>query len=90
MTDIDLLALPTACCCQEHSVGAVRCGMCPVHDKGEDKVRNLWRARFELAWPSATPAEIERAIDNVLADPTGSYANEISITADRIALWGMR
>ena len=45
--------------------------------------RDQWRARFWLARPSASDAAIERAIDDVLADPYGSYAREITETAAR-------
>ena len=46
-------------------------------------VRNLWRARFGLARPTATYEATERAIDSVLRDPSGSYAREITEAADR-------
>lgn len=51
----------------------------------DDDVRDLWRGRFALARPGHE-AHFERAIDDVLANPYGGYANEIRDTAARRAV----
>ena len=47
----------------------------------EMRKREMWRARFRLARPTASPEATERAIDSVLRDPHGKYAREIRETA---------
>ena len=51
----------------------------------EAAVAALWRARFKLARPTASDADVERAIVDVMRSPDGSYASEIRTTADRRA-----
>ena len=45
--------------------------------------REEWRALFALARPGQPECAVERAIDSVLKDPDGGYANEIRRTAFR-------
>lgn len=45
--------------------------------------REGWRELFALARPGHE-AHFERAIDSIMADPWGAYANEIRITANQV------
>lgn len=52
-------------------------------------LRRLWVDRVKLARPRHSDKDIQIAVDSIMRDPTGGYANEIKAKAERVetSLW---